>query len=82
MAELDKLLQRFQEVLRPRPTSIHMPKVMAFALFSTRRQEEIVRIRWDDLDPSRKAVLVRDMKNPEINGEMTFGAVSLMKPGQ
>lgn len=64
MAELDKLLQRFQEVLRPRPTSIHMPKVMAFALFSTRRQEEIVRIRWDDLDPSRKAVLVRDMKNP------------------
>lgn len=33
-------------------------------MFSTRRQEEITRIRWDDLDEKRQAVLVRDMKNP------------------
>jgi len=47
-----------------RKAQIDMPKVIAFALFSTRRQEEITRIRWDDLDDSRHAVLVRDMKNP------------------
>ena len=41
-----------------------MAKIVAFALFSTRRQEEIVRIRWSDLDDKRQAVLVRDMKNP------------------
>jgi integrase len=41
-----------------------MLKVAGFAIFSTRRQEEICRIRWDDLDESRQAVLVRDMKNP------------------
>lgn len=30
----------------------------------TRRQEEITRIRWSDLDHTRQSVLVRDMKNP------------------
>lgn len=39
-----------------------MHRVIAFALFSTRRQEEITRIRWADLEPGR--VLVRDMKHP------------------
>ena len=47
-----------------RKAQIDMPKMIAFALFSTRRQEEITRIRWDDLDCTRQAVLVRDMKNP------------------
>ncbi|MNT76643.1 hypothetical protein D3C72_2156760 [compost metagenome] len=36
----------------------------AFALFSTRRQEEITRIQWADLDEQGQRVLVRDMKNP------------------
>ncbi|RMO17892.1 Shufflon-specific DNA recombinase [Pseudomonas amygdali pv. morsprunorum] len=47
-----------------KPTSIHMPKIIGFAIFSTRRQEKITRIRWSDLDEKRQAVLVRDMKNP------------------
>jgi integrase len=64
LEELDKLMEHFFEVLKRRPDSIHMPKMIAFAIFSTRRQEEITRIRWDDLDESRQAVLVRDMKNP------------------
>ncbi|MFJ3375498.1 site-specific integrase [Pseudomonas sp. NPDC086112] len=62
--ELDKLMKHFFEMQVRRPGSIHMPKIIAFAIFSTRRQEEITRIRWDDLDCARQAVLVRDMKNP------------------
>jgi hypothetical protein len=62
--ELDRLLEHFFDMLKWKPTAIHMPKVMAFAIFSTRRQEEITRIRWDDLDTAGQRVLVRDMKNP------------------
>ena len=62
--ELDKLLSCFFELQDRRPSAIHMPKVIAFAIFSTRRQEEITRIRWEDLNEQRQAVLVRDMKNP------------------
>jgi len=62
--ELDKLLKHFQGIQAYRPTSINMLKVTAFALFSTRRQEEITRIQWADLDEVGHRVLVRDMKNP------------------
>lgn len=62
--ELDARLKHFFDMQTRKPTSINMPKVIGFAIFSTRRQEEITRIRWDDLDVNRQAVLVRDMKNP------------------
>ena len=62
--ELDKMMKHFFEMQERRPGSIHMPKLITFAIFSTRRQEEITRIRWEDLDCTRQAVLVRDMKNP------------------
>lgn len=62
--ELDKLLKHFQGIQARRPTSINMLKMTGFALFSTRRQEEITRIQWADLDEVGKRVLVRDMKNP------------------
>jgi len=62
--ELDKLLKHFQGIQARRPTSINMLKMTGFALFSTRRQEEITRIQWADLDEVSKRVLVRDMKNP------------------
>lgn len=64
LEELSRLLELFCEVLKVRPISVNMPKIVLFALFSTRRQEEIIRIRWDDLDEKRQAVLIRDMKNP------------------
>ena len=64
LEELDKVIEHFFEMLARRPTVIHMPKVVAFAIFSTRRMDEITRIRWEDLDEHRKAVKVRDMKNP------------------
>ncbi|MCU7237123.1 site-specific integrase [Pseudomonas peradeniyensis] len=62
--ELDLMLEHFFEMLQRRPTVIHMPKVVAFAIYSTRRMDEITRIRWEDLDEHRQAVKVRDMKNP------------------
>lgn len=39
-----------------------MQKIILFAIFSTRRQEEITTIAWKDLEPGR--ILVRDMKHP------------------
>ncbi len=62
LAELDKLMKHFADVKAKRPGSIPMRKIIAFAIFSTRRQEEITRICWKDYEGNR--VLVRDMKNP------------------
>lgn len=63
-AELEKILEHFGTGQKTRPTSINMVKVIGFAMFSTRRQDEITRIRWADLDEEEHRVLVRDMKNP------------------
>lgn len=41
-----------------------MHRVIAFAIFSTRRQEGITRIKWANLDKEGKRVLVRDVTNP------------------
>lgn len=60
--ELDKVMAHFQEVWRRRPTTVPMHRVVAFALFSTRRQEEITTIKRADYEGDR--VLVRDMKHP------------------
>lgn len=62
--ELDKLLAHFIGVETRRPASIPMTVIVPFALFSTRRQEEITRIERIDFQPDHKRVLVRDMKNP------------------
>ena len=62
--ELDLLMTHFQEREAQRPYMIPMTKVIPFALFSTRRQEEITRILWADFEEANKRVLVRDMKNP------------------
>ena len=62
LEELDRLMEHFGRIRENRPSSIPMQKIVAFALFSTRRQEEITLLRWDDLDDDR--VLVRDMKHP------------------
>ena len=60
--ELDRLMEHFGTVKTRRPNSIPMQRIIPFAIFSTRRQEEITRIRWDDFEDNR--VLVRDMKHP------------------
>ncbi len=62
--EMDRLMRHFGEARRRRPSSNPMQAIIAFALFSTRRQDEILRITWADLDVDGARVLVRDMKNP------------------
>ncbi|MDW9583468.1 tyrosine-type recombinase/integrase [Sinorhizobium meliloti] len=64
LAELDKLMEHFADRQVRAPHSAPMCKLIAFAIFSTRRQEEISRILWDDLDEQHSRILVRDMKHP------------------
>jgi integrase len=52
-------------VRHKRKDSIPMQSIVAFAVFSTRRMEEILRIAWADLDEAGSRVLVRDMKDPK-----------------
>lgn len=62
LAELDILMRHFGAIRHKRRDSAPMQQIVAFAIYSTRRLEEIARIQWADLEPGR--VLVRDMKNP------------------
>ncbi|WP_354435678.1 tyrosine-type recombinase/integrase [Martelella mangrovi] len=62
--ELDELLAFFRQRRAQAPQSMPMDEIILFALFSTRRQDEICRISWADLDEQNSRVLVRDMKNP------------------
>jgi integrase len=62
--ELDALLEHFTRVRARRPATAPMVDMTLFAMFSTRRQEEVTRITWADLDEAASRVLVRDMKHP------------------
>jgi integrase len=64
LPELDALMKHFGVAKRRRPDSNPMQLITAFAIFSTRRLEEITRIQWADLDEANSRVVVRDMKNP------------------
>ncbi|KFC63950.1 putative integrase/recombinase [Bosea sp. LC85] len=63
--ELDRLLRHFEAGRRKRPRMMPMAAIVAFALYSSRREEEITKILWTDLDVAGRRVLVRDMKDPE-----------------
>lgn len=62
--EANGILRFFAQGCRRAPQSNPMHKIVVFAMFSTRRQEEITRILWSDLDRENSRILVRDMKNP------------------
>lgn len=62
--ELDRLMEHFGDVRARRPRSIPMQALIGFAIYSTRRQAEMLRITWADLDVEHSRVMVRDMKNP------------------
>lgn len=62
--ELDQLLAHFAAVRAKRVDSLPMVDIVLFALFSTRRQEEITRITWADLEAEHSRVMIRDMKHP------------------
>jgi integrase len=60
--EIARLMDHFRDRIHRRPSLIPMHRLIPFALYSTRRQEEITRIRWEDFEGDR--IMVRDMKNP------------------
>lgn len=63
--ELDRLLDHFQtQLLKGARAKLPMVDLVLFAMFSTRRQEEITRLTWVDLDAEHSEVWVRDMKHP------------------
>ncbi|AFN39072.1 tyrosine recombinase [Burkholderia phage BcepMigl] len=64
MDELEKLMVYFYDMARRRKWATPMVKIIAFAIFATRRQEEITAIRWDDLNEEESTQLVRDVKHP------------------
>jgi integrase len=65
LEELDLLMTHFGKVRLRRPESLPMQKIVGFAIFSTRRQEEITLLAWKDYDQTAQRILVRDMKDPE-----------------
>jgi integrase len=83
LEEMDRLMQHFGRIHQHRPSSLPMQKIVAFAIFSTRRQEEITLLQWDDLDGDR--ILVRDMKHPgdkkgnHVYCELTPEALAIIK---
>jgi integrase len=62
--ELDRILKHFQGIRTRRPDSAPMVNLTAFAVFSTRRLDEMLRIEWRDFDEAGGRVLVRDLKHP------------------
>lgn len=63
LAELDTIMSHYQ-AREQEVEMLPMTKLVPFAIFSTRRQDEIVSIRWPDLDEAHNRIMVRDMKNP------------------
>lgn len=64
LAELEALLGHFEAIRARRANSNPMVDVVLFALFSTRRLEEITLLRWADLNEPGSKILVRNMKHP------------------
>jgi integrase len=62
--ELDRLMVHFGQIRRRFPKSVPMQKIVGFAIFSTRRQEEITLLAWNDFTDEDR-IWVRDMKDPE-----------------
>lgn len=85
LGEMDLLMQYFVERAERSPHSAPMHKIVAFAAFSTRRQEEIVTIRWENLEEEHSRILVRDMKHPgqkignDVWVELPDEALSIVK---
>lgn len=85
LQELDLLMNHFSVKELKRRDSIPMTRIIAFAIFSTRRQEEITRILAEDLNEADLKVTVRDMKNPgekignHVETQLTPEALQLIK---
>jgi len=64
--------------LEDRRGEIPMGAIFRFALLTARRQEEITRLRWDDLDEKRGIAILRDVKHPtrKIGNDKPFRMLS------
>lgn len=84
LEELAHLMSYYQKMAERKPSSIPMMRIILFAIFSTRRQEEITRIVLKDLDRPNLEIIVRDMKNPgeklgnDVRTELTPQALALI----
>lgn len=56
--------KRLLDYFAGKGSSIPMGDIVAFALVSARRQEEITRIRWDDVDEEKGVAWLDDVKHP------------------
>lgn len=61
-SELDSILKFYES----KPVLKYMLDIVDFAINSSRRQSEITRLKWDDLDVDSNTIKVRDMKHPTI----------------
>jgi integrase len=64
LGELDLLMDHYGTMQRRRVDALPMQDIILFAIFSTRRLDEITRIVREDLDEARSELIVRDMKHP------------------
>ena len=64
--ELDQLRAWFNRshIGPGKPTRVPVAELMDFAVASARRQAEITRLHWQDLDQKRGVCLLRDAKSP------------------
>ncbi len=71
-AELQALNDYFER--RDGRAQIPMVDIMRFAVHSARRQEEITRLRWSDLDAGHAVCRLRDVKHPtqKLGNDKTF----------
>lgn len=63
VGEIDRLVAHFRDRTK-RTGAMPMDRIIAFAMFSTRRDAEVCRIAWKDYEPEHSRVLVRNMKHP------------------
>ena len=62
--ELDRLMTYYEAMQLKRKDALPMTRIIPFAIFSTRRQEEITRVTGADLVREHLELMVRAMKNP------------------
>lgn len=59
--ELDRILTAVTSNKRQK---LPVATIIVFAIYSTRRIDEICHLRWEDLNEAESTILVRDMKHP------------------
>lgn len=63
-AEIDALLAHFRS--RAWRSKIPMDDIVLFAIGTARREAEITRLQWSDIQEHDRTILVRDVKHPRI----------------